>query len=77
MAYLHENREEFTIAVNLASEHFSILPAIGKLFVLKTILRKPQAVLKRQNIFIRIYCFMSQIEQSEVIYDERSSIDPL
>lgn len=26
MAYLHENREEFTNAVNLASEYFHILP---------------------------------------------------
>lgn len=28
MAYLHENREEFTNAVNLASEYFHILPII-------------------------------------------------
>ena len=28
MAYLHENREEFTNAVNLASEYFRILPII-------------------------------------------------
>ena len=26
MVYLHENREEFTNAVNLASEYFHILP---------------------------------------------------
>ena len=30
MAYLHENREEFTNAVNLASEHFHILPIIAE-----------------------------------------------
>ena len=28
MAYLHENKEEFTNAVNLASEYFHILPII-------------------------------------------------
>ena len=28
MAYLHDNREEFTDAVNLASEYFHILPII-------------------------------------------------
>ena len=28
MAYLHENREDFTNAVNLASEYFHILPII-------------------------------------------------
>ena len=28
MAYLHENREEFENAVNLASKHFHILPVI-------------------------------------------------
>ena len=30
MAYLHENREEFTNAVNLASEYFHILPIIAE-----------------------------------------------
>lgn len=30
MAYLHENQEEFTIAVNLTSERFSILPAVAE-----------------------------------------------
>ena len=30
MAYLHENREEFATAVNLASERFHILPAIAE-----------------------------------------------
>lgn len=28
MAYLHENKEEFTIAINLASEYFHTLPTI-------------------------------------------------
>lgn len=28
MAYLHEDREEFTNAVNVASEYFYILPII-------------------------------------------------
>ena len=28
MAYLHENKEEFANAVNLASEYFHILPVI-------------------------------------------------
>lgn len=26
MAYLHENREEFTNAANLASEYFHVMP---------------------------------------------------
>lgn len=30
MAYLYENREEFTNAVNLASEYFHILPIIAE-----------------------------------------------
>ena len=30
MVYLHENREEFTNAVNLASEYFHILPIIAE-----------------------------------------------
>ena len=30
MAYLHENREEFTNAVNLASERFHILPVVAE-----------------------------------------------
>lgn len=30
MAYLHENKEEFTNAVNLASEYFHILPIIAE-----------------------------------------------
>ena len=30
MAYLHENREEFTNAINLASEYFHILPIIAE-----------------------------------------------
>ena len=30
MAYLHENREEFATAVNLASEQFHVLPAIAE-----------------------------------------------
>ena len=30
MVYLHENREEFTNAVNLASEYFHILPIIAQ-----------------------------------------------
>ena len=30
MAYLHENREEFTNAVNLASEQFHILPVVAE-----------------------------------------------
>ena len=30
MAYLHENREEFINAVNLASEYFHILPIIAE-----------------------------------------------
>ncbi len=30
MAYLHENREEFTNAVNLASEYFHILPIVAE-----------------------------------------------
>ena len=30
MAYLHENREEFTNAVNLASEYFHILPMVAE-----------------------------------------------
>ena len=29
MVYLHENREKFTNAVNLASEYFHILPIIA------------------------------------------------
>ena len=28
MAYLHENKEEFANAVNLASEYFRVLPII-------------------------------------------------
>lgn len=28
MAYLHEDKEEFTNAVNLASEYFHIMPII-------------------------------------------------
>lgn len=28
MAYLHENREEFTNAVNLASEYFHVMPIV-------------------------------------------------
>ena len=30
MAYLHENIEEFTNAVNLASEQYAILPAVAE-----------------------------------------------
>lgn len=30
MAYLHENREEFTNAINLASERFHILPVVAE-----------------------------------------------
>ena len=30
MAYLHENIEEFTNAVNLASEQYSILPVVAE-----------------------------------------------
>lgn len=41
MAYLHENREEFENAVNLASEHFHILPVIvEKDYYVTMILRK-------------------------------------
>ena len=40
MGYLHENKEEFTNAVNLASERFSILPAVvEKDYYLTMILR--------------------------------------
>lgn len=41
MAYLHENREEFENAVNLASKHFHILPVIvEKDYYVTMILRK-------------------------------------
>ena len=30
MAYLHENKEEFTIAVNLASQYFHIMPIVAE-----------------------------------------------
>lgn len=41
MAYLHENKEEFTNAVNLASEYFHILPIIvEKDYYVTMILRK-------------------------------------
>lgn len=41
MAYLHENREEFENAINLASKHFHILPVIvEKDYYVTMILRK-------------------------------------
>lgn len=41
MAYLHENKEEFTTAINLASEKFGILPAVvEKDYYVTLILRK-------------------------------------
>lgn len=41
MAYLHENKEEFTTAINLASEKFGILPAVAeKDYYVTLILRK-------------------------------------
>ncbi len=30
MAYLHEDREEFTNAINLASEYFRVLPIVAE-----------------------------------------------
>ena len=45
MAYLHENREEFTNAVNLASEYFHILPIIAeKDYYVTMILRERRSV---------------------------------
>lgn len=41
MAFLHENREEFRNAVNLASERFHILPVVSeKDYYVTMILRK-------------------------------------
>ena len=34
MAYLHENKEEFANAVNLASEYFRVLPIIVEILQL-------------------------------------------
>lgn len=50
MAYLHENREEFTNAVNLASEYFHILPIIAeKDYYVTMILRE---LSKRQDFIV-------------------------
>ncbi len=50
MAYLHENREEFTNAVNLASEYFHILPIIAeKDYYVTMILRE---LSERQNFIV-------------------------
>lgn len=50
MVYLHENREEFTNAVNLASEYFHILPIIAeKDYYVTMILRE---LSERQNFIV-------------------------
>lgn len=50
MAYLHENREEFTNAVNLASEYFHVLPIIAeKDYYVTMILRE---LSERQNFVV-------------------------
>lgn len=50
MAYLHENKEEFTNAVNLASEYFHILPIIAeKDYYVTLILRE---LSERQNFIV-------------------------
>lgn len=50
MAYLHENKEEFKNAVNLASEYFHILPIIAeKDYYVTMILRE---LSKRQDFIV-------------------------
>ena len=70
MAYLHENREDFTNAVNLASEYFHILPiTVERDYYVTMILRELSHrqdlsyskaahrfpnVIRRSNVFRRI-----------------------
>lgn len=50
MVYLHENKEEFRNAVNLASEYFHILPVVAeKDYYVTMILRE---LSKRQNFVV-------------------------
>ena len=58
MAYLHENKEEFANAVNLASEYFRVLPIIvEKDYYVLLYLRvehRYQNVIKQSSVFQKI-----------------------
>lgn len=70
MAYLHENKEEFINAVNLASEYFHVLPVIvEKDYYVTMILRE----LSERQGFVVCSCADGDIICSSVFSDSHSA----